>query len=81
MVNELSIVSNQVVSEAIMDVANQVANTQQEATNDLLIENDDVNLMLDLSDVPRLTLEGLAQRYHIETLKISSNVWANKQIN
>ena len=81
MVNELSIVSNQVVSEAIMDVANQVANTQQEATNDLLIENDDANLMLDLSDVPRLTLEGLAQRYHIETLKISSNVWANKQIN
>jgi len=80
MVNELSIVSNQVVSEAIMDVANQVANTQQEATNDLLIENDDVNLMLDLSDVPRLTLEGLEQRYHIETLKISSNVWAQKQI-
>jgi len=81
MVNELSIVSNQVVSEAIMDVSNQVANTQQEATNDLLIENDDANLMLDLSDVPRLTLEGLAQRYHIETLKISSNVWAQKQIN
>jgi len=80
MVNELSIVSNQVVSEAIMDVANQVANTQQEATNDLLIENNDANLMLDLSDVPRLTLEGLEQRYHIETLKISSNVWAQKQI-
>ena len=80
MMNELGISLKRDITSAISDVVNDVASTEQDATNDLLLENDDADLMVDFTEIPRQTIDALAQRYDTEGLRISSNIWAQAQI-
>ena len=57
MMNELGISLKRDITSAINEVANDVAFTEQDATNDLLLENDEANLMVDFTEIPRQTAD------------------------
>ena len=80
MMNELGISLKRDITSAISEIANDVAFTEQDATNDLLLENDDANLMVDFTEIPRQTADLLAQRYDVDGLRISSSIWAQSQV-
>jgi len=80
MMNELGISLKRDITAAINEVANDVASTEQDATNDLLLEHDDANLMVDFTEIPRQTAYLLAQRYDVDGLRISSTIWAQSQV-
>ena len=80
MMNELGISLKRDITAAINEVANDVASTEQDATNDLLLEHDDANLMVDFTEIPRQTADLLAQRYDVDGLRISSTIWAQSQV-
>jgi len=80
MMNELGISLKRDITSAINEVANDVAFTEQDATNDLLLEHDDANLMVDFTEIPRQTADLLAQRYDVDGLRISSSIWAQSQV-
>ena len=80
MMNELGISLKRDITAAIYEVANDVASTEQDATNDLLLEHDDANLMVDFTEIPRQTADLLAQRYDVDGLRISSTIWAQSQV-
>ena len=80
MMNELGISLKRDITSAISEIANDVASTEQDATNDLLLENDEANLMVDFTEIPRQTADLLAQRYDVDGLRISSTIWAQSQV-
>ena len=80
MMNELGIRLKRDITSAISEVANDVAFTEQDATNGLLLEHDDANLMVDFTEIPRQTADLLAQRYDVDGLRISSSIWAQSQV-
>jgi len=78
-INDLSVNLKREMMTATNEVAQQVAGVRQDETNQLLREQG-LPLVVDFSEIPRQTLEFLAQRIDVEGLKVSSQIWAQNQI-
>ena len=79
LINELAVNLKREITTATSEVAQQIAGVRQDETNQLLREQG-LPLVVDFSEIPRQTLELLAQRIDVEGLKVSSQIWAQNQI-